>query len=97
MVRVSVKPKSIIISGHADYDTFGKDIVCSSISSIVTTTVNAILAFDKKAIKYSVKKGLVKIEVIKNDDTTKTLLDNMINLFIELTRQYPDNIKVERE
>lgn len=97
MVRVSVKPRCIVIKGHADYDVYGKDIVCSSISSIVTTSVNAILSFNKKAIKYSVKRGLVRIDVIKNDETTRKLLDNMINLFVELSKQYPDNIKVERE
>ncbi len=97
MIRVKVKPKSIVISGHADYDELGKDIVCSSVSSIVTTTVNAILVFDKHTIKYAVKEGLVKIDIIKKDETTKKLLDNMVSLLIELTHDYPKNIKVERE
>ncbi len=97
MIRVKVKPKNIVISGHAEYEEYGKDIVCSSVSSIVTTTVNAILLFNKNTIKYAVKEGLVKIDIIKNDETTKKLLDNMINLLIELTRDYPKNIKVERE
>ena len=33
----------IDILGHADYEEYGKDIVCSSVSSIMTTTVNGIL------------------------------------------------------
>ncbi len=97
MIRVKVKPDSILITGHAEYDEYGKDIVCSSVSSIVTTTVNAILMFDDKAIKYEVKEGLVKIDVKKENETTRKLLDNMLNLFIELTTDYPKNIKVERE
>ena len=98
MIRVQVKPESILIKGHANYDEHGKDIVCSSVSSIVTTTVNAILIFDKETIKYDVKEGLVKIDIIdKDDETTKKLLDNMINLFEELGSDYPKNIKVERE
>ena len=39
--------KEIIITGHANYDSYGKDIVCSSVSSIVVTTVNAIISLDK--------------------------------------------------
>ena len=97
MIRVNVKPNSIIISGHAEYEEFGKDIVCSSVSSIVTTSVNAILMFNRQTIKYAVKEGLVKIDILEEDDTTKKLLDNMINLLIELTKDYPKNIKVERE
>lgn len=97
MIRVTVKPECITVMGHADYDNIGRDIVCSSVSSIVTTTVNAILIFDAKTIKYQVKEGLVRIDIIKEDETTKKLLENMVNMFIELTKEYPKNIKVERE
>ena len=34
------------IKGHADYDTLGKDIVCAAVSSIVTTTINNIIALE---------------------------------------------------
>lgn len=97
MIRVKVKPDSILITGHSGYAERGRDIVCSSVSSIVTTSVNAILLLDEKAIKYEVKEGLVKIDIIEESETTKKLLDNMISLFIELTKDYPKNIKVERE
>jgi hypothetical protein len=97
MIRVKISPKKITISGHADYEEYGKDIICSSVSSIVTTTVNAILMFDHKTIHYAVKEGLVKIDILKNDETTSKLLDNMINLLSELSNEYPKNIIVERE
>ena len=97
MIKVRVTPNKIRISGHADYEEVGKDIVCSSVSSIVTTSVNAILMFNRNTIKYKVKEGLVSIDIIKNDDTTKKLLENMINLLSELESEYPKNIKVERE
>ena len=38
---------------HAMYDDFGKDIVCSSVSSIVITTVNAIERIDNESISYT--------------------------------------------
>ena len=43
MILVSKKGSNISISGHALYNDFGKDIVCSAVSSIVITTVNGIL------------------------------------------------------
>ena len=97
MIRVKVKPDDIIISGHARYDEYGKDIVCASVSSIVTTSVNAILSFDHKLIKYNVREGLISIKILIHDDTTDTLLKNMINMLEELANDYPENIKIERE
>lgn len=96
MIKVKVRPDFITVSGHADYDEYGKDIVCSSVSSIVTTTVNAILMFEEKSIKYSVKEGFVEIKILEENDSTKKLLDNMLKMFEELESDYPKNIKVER-
>ena len=95
MIKVVKKKNDITIKGHALFDEYGKDIVCSSVSSIVTTTVNACLMFDKKSIKYKVKKGLVKIENVKKDDYTNKLINNMINLLKDLSKSYPENIKIE--
>ena len=97
MIKVKVKPNDITISGHANYDEYGKDIVCSSVSSIVTTSVNAILSFDNNAIKYVVKEGLISIKIENHYDTTDKLLLNMINVLVDLESNYPKNIKIERE
>ena len=88
--------KQIDIIGHANYDLYGKDIVCASISSIITTTVNGILSFDK-TIEYNESKDLFKIIVLKEDETTNKLLLNMINLLKELEISYSKNIKILEE
>ena len=49
-VLVQKKVKEIKLVGHSGFDVYGKDIVCSAISSIVITTVNAIIMFDKNYI-----------------------------------------------
>ena len=46
MIKVLKKGSIIKISGHANYDEKGKDIVCASVSSIVITTINAIIEID---------------------------------------------------
>ena len=97
MIKIKVSPTDISISGHAEYDEYGKDIVCASVSSIVTTSVNAILSFDSNAIKYKVKEGLISIKIESHDDTTDTLLNNMIKVLEDLASDYPKNIKIERE
>ena len=87
--------KKVSIQGHAKYADYGKDIVCSACSSIVTTTVNAILSFDESAIWYDAEQGNLEIKVKKQDDITKKLIENMIQLLKELENNYPKNIKVE--
>ena len=89
--------KQINIKGHADYDDYGKDIVCSSVSSITITTVNAILMFDKNYISYNEKKDNFEIIVNENNDIVNKLLQNMKNLLTELSQDYPKNIKIEEE
>ena len=102
MIKVEKTKNEIKIVGHSNYDLCGKDIVCSSVSSIFITTINAILDFDKDAIEYQSyvdKKddnndySLVIIK--KNDDITNKLINNMMNLFKDLSRQYPKNINVK--
>ena len=99
-VQISVKDnniKKINIKGHADYDDYGKDIVCSSVSSITITTVNAILMFDKNYISYNEKKDNFEIIINENNEVTNKLIQNMINLLTELSQDYPKNIKIEEE
>ena len=88
---------SFEIKGHADYDDYGKDIVCSSVSSITITTVNAILMFDKNYISYNEKKDNFEIIINENNEVTNKLIQNMINLLTELSQDYPKNIKIEEE
>ena len=96
MVKVKVKSenekvKEVLIKGHANFDDFGKDIVCASVSSIVITTVNAITRIDKDSISYD-EKGF-SIKVIKENDVVNELLVNMISLLKELETSYPKNIR----
>ena len=89
--------KKIEVLGHALYDDLVKDIVFSAVSSITTTSVNAVIRLNEKTIKYMISsKGLV-IDILEEDYVTNTLMDNMINLLKELETDYPKNISVNKE
>ena len=96
MILISKEADKIIIKGHANYSD-SNDIVCASVSSIMYTTVNAILRFNKNAIKFSDTKDKVTITILSKDDITEVLLINMMSLFMELASDYPKNIKIESE
>lgn len=98
MIKVNVNKKdnqidSIVLSGHAMYDDYGKDIVCASVSSIVITTVNAIIRINNDAIEYRQDDDLV-ITIKLHDKVTDLLLENMLELLTELEKQYKKNIKI---
>lgn len=86
----------IIIKGHANYDIFGKDIVCASVSSTVITTVNILLSIDNECINYDNTNGL-SIEVLKNDEITKKIISVLISNLYELESAYPKNIQIKEE
>ena len=91
------KLKRINLLGHTEYDDYGKDIVCSSASSIMITTVNAIMMFDKSYITYEEKKDNFVIIINKNNEIVDNLILNMLNMLNDLATDYPKNIKIEEE
>ena len=95
VVKENKKYKKITVLGHALYDDYGKDIVCSACSSIVITTVNGILALDKGSLSYLVSKKGMTIDIKSDDQTTQILINNMVRLLKELEKNYPDNIEVK--
>lgn len=86
---------NITITGHSGYASYGNDIVCASVSSIVSTSVNLAHEFDN-SIEY--KDNGEVLEIInntKNENVYKTL-NNMMNLLLDLEKQYPKNIKISK-
>lgn len=100
MINVVIKKehskyKKINILGHAMYDDYGKDIVCSAVSSIVTTTVNGILTLDKGSLSYLISKKGMTIDIKTADEATQLLIGNMVNLLKDLEKKYKENIEVK--
>ena len=87
--------KNLKITGHAGYADKGKDIVCASASSIILSSLNLAIEFNKD-VKYT--DDLNKIEIINNtnDENVTKVFSNMILSLEELERQYPDNIKISK-
>ena len=61
MIKIKVTDKTISILGHANYDDYGKDIVCAAVSATVITTVNGILSIDNNSIEV-IENGKVEIK-----------------------------------
>lgn len=88
--------KNITVKGHALYDDFGKDIVCAAASSTIITSINASLLIDKNSLTYENKNGL-DIKVLKDDEVTTKIINNMVSNLQELEKAYPKNIQIKEE
>lgn len=94
MIKVNVTKDRIRVSGHAGYEEAGKDIICASVSGIITTTINAVIRLDESAIEYKEQEGMVQIDIIKHNSITDTLILNMVELLKELEKEYSKYIKI---
>lgn len=94
MIKIKVSKDLISITGHADYDTYGKDIVCAAVSSVVITSIEGISRFDTDALTIDKNSNQMNIIINKKSVITDKLIVNMITCLKELEKQYPKNIKI---
>ena len=94
MIKV-VKDKNVItICGHANSAEYGKDIVCASVSSIIYTTINALKKIKESSVEVDDNEKMV-IKVLGEDEVTKKLIANMMELLLSLAEDYPQNLNVK--
>ena len=95
MIKIKFDKDKISIKGHSGYDVIGKDIVCASVSSIVITSINAIIRIDEKAISYKQDEGFIEINILKHSEIVDLLILNMKELLKELQIPYDKYIKIQ--
>ncbi|HHW79817.1 MAG TPA: ribosomal-processing cysteine protease Prp [Acholeplasmataceae bacterium] len=92
------KITEIEVSGHAEYDESGKDIVCAAVSTAIIVSANAIEMLDLNDNRsLTIEEGYFKIEVLKNNDVLNKLLKNLEYTLYDLEQQYPEYIKNQKE
>ena len=97
MIKVYANNNNIVITGHAGFNDYGKDIVCASASSIVITSINACLNIDAKSIVYKNELDKLTIDIKSDNNVILKILDNMLNMLNELANDYPKNVKIIKE
>ena len=96
MIKVVYSSNSLIVTGHANYDDYGKDIVCASVSSLITCTVNGIYSLNKNSILYKDDSNTIEIKILDDENALK-LFNNLILMLKDLAKDYTKNIKIESE
>lgn len=90
------KIKGFELKGHADYDEIGYDIVCSAVTSNVLAVINSLDSLQKvKFDKIVAKEGHICCFVNKYDiDKSQLLLQHLRLALVEISKEYPINIKI---
>lgn len=96
MIKWSVKKKHpfflLELTGHAEYDIAGKDIVCSAVSSIVLNTCNILRRLGHlKSCTH--QNGLLTAIIDLDSHVSNEVCDVLIEELKDLESQYPNNIK----
>ena len=91
----------VLSKGHANYDDYGKDIVCSAVSAITQSLALGIFEVLKIQADYKVDNDAGYLELrlpkLANEvlDKTEILFDTAYRSISDLAKGYPSNIKVE--
>lgn len=94
MTTITNKENEILIQGHSEYSEYGKDIVCASISSIAYTTISACKRWMNESVEIEDLDDYILIKVVKRSPVINTLIDNMIDMFKELEKEYSNNVRM---
>ena len=90
-------PYAFHISGHAEYDEYGKDIVCSSITTAVFTTLNLLDKLLKKE-DYSFFEdeadGVIDFTLNTESKLASIVILNLLDILKNIEEQYPCNLKI---
>ena len=87
----------ISMHGHAEYDQYGKDIVCSAASTIIIGGINAIAQLGYLSfISYKVDAGDVELEINNTECAElQIILNTLLVQFQSIEESYPKYIQVQ--
>lgn len=105
MIKVIIKHKDhriryIEITGHANSDEYGKDLVCAGVSAIAIGVANTIAQkgyIDKKMCLIDVKNGKICIDIRESDETLQVILETLVISLQSIQDNYFDYIKIINE
>lgn len=87
--------KSLTVSGHANYDKYGKDIVCAGVSAVVTGGINA-LENQVSNIEIISKENELGVKVLNSNEYIQTVLKTILIQLETIEISYKKYIKITK-
>ena len=95
--KFNIRKGSFTIDGHSGSAESGQDIVCAAVSSAAYMAVNTITEILGEDVEADVNDGYMKIKLCGNNDAAKDILRGLELHISELSKDYPDFIKIITE
>ena len=87
--------KSLTVSGHANYDKYGKDIVCAGVSAVVTGGINA-LEDQVNNIEIINEDNKLGVKVINSNEYIQIVLNTILIQLETIEKSYKKYIKITK-
>ena len=94
MIEVMIKSNQIKIQGHAKYAEFGKDIVCSGVSTLLQTLITSMEHLTTDKIKYEISPGMADIHFRDLSEQGKTLIGSFFIGVSMISNEYPNHVRI---
>ena len=82
------------IKGHAMFAQSGEDVVCAAVSSAAYMAANTVTEVIRANADAEAEDGRMLLIISDPDERTETVLRGMELHLTELSKQYPENIKI---
>ena len=94
--------KAFILEGHAGYDDYGFDIVCSGVSALAISAANGLSEFTNAELNVEQNEGYLSCEILNLDaldEINRSCASGIINTMVlgieSIASQYPETITIE--
>lgn len=98
MITIKIKQTwtdvDISIKGHANYDTIGKDIVCSAISTLYQTMALSVDKLTDSIIYESSRSGDARLHISGLDEYSRILVESFTMGCESVAMAYPGHVEV---
>ena len=91
------KPVGFTVKGHSGSAESGRDIICAAVSSACYMAVNTITEILGENVEADVSDGYMKISLSGANDAASDILKGLRLHITELSKDYPDFIRITTE
>ncbi len=95
--KFNIRKDSFTIDGHSGSAESGQDIVCAAVSSAAYMAVNTITEILGEDVEADVRDGYMKIRLRGSNRAATDILRGLELHISELSKDYPDFIKIITE
>ena len=96
MTLIQITSKEIKVNGHSGYAEYGKDIVCSAISTLIEATYNYLKATEN-IVELVEDEAKFEIKLIKTNENGKRIINEFKKMIDDIIEQYPEYVRREYE